>query len=248
MRAEDRKKALALAAVAGLLAAYWGWKWMSTEKKAAPSATRSAPAVAELAPPRTPVKVDLELLKRPRERYVATRNIFSPVYRKPELIAPPIHVEETAPPPAPAPPPPPPKSPAEIAVDNAKEGMNKLAVLGFLKRKERVDIFFSMGNDYFVAAKGGEIARGYYLTDIGRDYVVVSDKATGTAVRLAAKFEEEGKGTIKTAPSPGIAGASRPTNRISADIPPGAEMRGGPGRQPGSPAIPSRGSRPGVAP
>ncbi len=206
MTAQDKKKAAVAAALFGFLAIYWGYKIFSgPDKPPPPAASAAAPLrragkAGAPSPLAEPIRVNLALLKKRGEPYRAVRNIFNPIYKKPALVKPkkgPITVAPVLPPP------PPPKSPAQIAAEGAKEEMNKIKVLGFLKRKSREDVFLSLGNDYYTAGKGENIVKGYYLKDVGKDYVVVADRDTNTEVRLSTNFE---KGASTTVPSPGAGG------------------------------------------
>ncbi len=218
MEPRDKKKAVVVAVLFGFLAVYWGYQLFFKHEKqpVRPAATAEA---GKRQPPKaggkegepsltTPIKVDLSLLKGRGEAYKAGKNIFNPVYRKPVLVKP---GQKGAPgtitvaPLPPPPPPPPPRSAEEIAADNAKEELNKVKVLGFLKRKSRTDVFLSLGNDTYIAAKGDTITQGYYLKEVGKDFVVVADRDTNTEVRLNTTFEKA-KGSVTTVPSPGIGG------------------------------------------
>ena len=261
MEAREKKQAIVVAALFGLLAVYWGYRLFFAHDNV-PARTAAAPQASKMPTAEvkgkgegkgkgpevslsTPIKVDLGLLKHEGVAYKAGRNIFNPVYKKPVLVKPkkggPITV--TPQPPLP-PPPPPPRSAADIAVDNAKEDLNKVRVLGFLKRKNRTDVFLSFGSDSYIASKGDTITRGYYLKDIGKDYVIVADRDTNTEVRLSTDFESGKAGA--TAPMPG-AGDSGPGGGPQTGIPPGLpdnrpQQRPGsrvfPGNRPYSPAQP----------
>lgn len=232
MEARDKKKAVVVAVLFGFLAVYWGYQLFSKNEKqpvrtpATAEAVKRQPLKAgeKAGEPSltTPIKVDLGLLKGRGEAYKAGRNIFNPVYRKPVLVKP---GQKGAPgtitvaPLPPPPPPPPPRSASEIAVDNAKEELNKVKVLGFLKRKSRTDVFLSLGNDTYIAAKGDTIAKGYYLKDVGKDFVVVADRDTNTEVRLTTSFEKA-KGSVNTVPSPGLGGGGASPGSAQQPVPP----------------------------
>jgi hypothetical protein len=162
--------------------------------------------------PKEGVKVDLDLLGKPKENYLASKNIFNPVYEKPSLQRRGGNARGRGPgnkvtvtPLKALPPPPPPKTQAEIDMDNAREEMKKLKVLGFLKRKGRMDVFLSLGSENYVVAKGDNITKQYYLTDVAKDSVTVSDRKTGIAVKLNTDFSRDA--SSKIVPSPGFGGA-----------------------------------------
>jgi hypothetical protein len=179
--------------------------------KNAPAPVRAADKKAALAGQKAAIKVDLDLLGKPKEGYLATKNIFNPVYEKPSL---PKRGKAgtrgaggntvTVTPLKALPPPPPPKSQAEIDMENAREEMKKLKVLGFLKRKGRMDVFLSLGPETYVVAKGDNITKQYYLADVAKDSVTVSDRKTGIAVKLNTDFSRDA--STKIVPSPGYGG------------------------------------------
>jgi len=227
---KQKKEAAALAALVGILAAYWGYALLSPRHEPPAPAARQNPVVAGKATSKTqyqaPPKVDLDLLSRAREPYNALKNMFAAVYTKPKLppktitVKPGVKAGEQ-PPLQPLKPAPPPRSQAEIAADNAREELNKIRVLGLLKRKDRTDVFLSLSGSTYIAGKGDNITKAYYLTDLGKDYIVVRDKDTGVEFRL--NFDMQSKAS-KTMPSPGAAegsGKGRP-------MPPGGPS--GPGR------------------
>jgi len=251
MQALDKKKAIALAILSGLLAVYWGYSHFfgRTEMPAAPAKEASQKAKeAAAGPPTAQIKVDMELLSRPKEQYKAGRNIFSPVYRKPVLIkvvrpgngGQPGDVDTAGPPP---PPPPPPKSAEEIAAENATEEMQKFKVLGLLNHKGRTEVFLSLGNDNFTAAKGEDITKGYYLNDIGTDYIVIVDKDTNVTVKIDTKLDENAGGASNTVPSPGIEGAKRQAGAPMGPVP-SVGGRTSPDGQPHRPSPGNPGQRP----
>ncbi len=178
--------------------------------KNAPAPVRAADEKAALAGmPKTAIKVDIDLLGKPKEGYLASKNIFNPVYEKPSLPKPAAKRGAggntvTVTPLKALPPPPPPKSQAEIDMENAREEMNKLKVLGFLKRKGRMDVFLSLGQENYVVAKGDNITKQYYLTDVAKDSLTVSDRKTGTSVKLNTDFTRDA--SSKIVPSPGFGG------------------------------------------
>jgi hypothetical protein len=193
MRQQDKKKAVLLAALLGILAVYWTYhlffQGTRAAKAPAPAAQkRSAAAPAVM----TKIKVDLDLLQKKRPAYTAVRNIFSPVYVKPVLVKPSQQPKGpqtvTVTPLPPLPPPPPPKSPEQIAADNAREDIRKLKVLGFLKRKGKTNVFLSLGGESYTVPEGGNITKDYYLTELGPDYIVVTDKATGVTEKLKTQL------------------------------------------------------------
>jgi hypothetical protein len=157
------------------------------------------------------VKVDLGLLGKPKEDYQASKNIFNPVYEKPSLPRRSGKAGRgqgntvTVTPLKALPPPPPPKTQAEIDMENAREEMKKLKVLGFLKRKGKMDVFLSLGTENYVVAKGDNITKQYYLTDVSKDSLTVSDRKTGIAVKLNTDFSRDA--SSKIVPSPGFGGA-----------------------------------------
>ncbi len=220
MQAKEKKKAVILGALIAVLLIYWGFTLFGgSEKK--PAAAPGSPAAAKKAgaQKQAAVKVDIDLLKRPREQYEAKRNIFTPVYTKPELPKPkPLlpggkgaGVGPGMKPLPPLPPPPPPKSPREIAMENAREEMKRIKVVGFLKRKGSLDVFMSLDNSNYIVKKGENITKQYFLDQVGKDSIMVSDRATGVQVTLAADFS--GKGSPAAVPSPGMGsspGSGRP--------------------------------------
>ncbi|MGA2192631.1 MAG: hypothetical protein ABSG42_04540 [Nitrospirota bacterium] len=213
MRLGEKKKEAVLAGLLIVMALYWGWGMLhkpGAEVNQTPGSAARAPRAA----PKTVISVNIDLLKRPRPGYTAEKNIFSPVYKKPELVKPgsgsgsgsrnitvvPGALPGMAGGPAgpPLPPPPPPKPQAEIDADNAREEMQKMKVLGFLKRKDREDVFLSLGGENFIVAKGEKITKEYYLNSIEDQAVVVVDKKTGVDVKLST---EPGKGGAANAPA-----------------------------------------------
>ncbi len=196
MKQQDKKKAMVLAALVGILVAYWGYRLLF---QPAPSATPepARKAAAQKAAPMNSIKVDLGLLNKPKPKINAGRNIFSPVYVKPALVKPPPLPKGqqkqpiTVAPLPPLPPPPPPKSPAEIAAENAREEIKKIKVLGYLKRKGITNVFMSLGGDHFTVPLGGNITKEYYLTNLDQDSVQVTDKATGVAETIKTQFSSK---------------------------------------------------------
>ena len=85
--------------------------------------------------------------------------------------------------------------------------MGKFKVMGFLKRKGRTDVFLSLGPENYVVAKGDNITKQYYLTDVAKDSLTVSDKKTGIAIKLNTDFSKEA--SSKIFPSPGYGGAGK---------------------------------------
>jgi len=219
MKPGDKKKALILAVLVGLIAVTWGYRALTVKKPEAPTGKAVAASRGGAAPLQlTPVKVDLELLDRPVEPLKAGRNIFKPVYSKPELGKQGgrnVTVGDTPPLPPPPPPPPPPKPPEQIAAENAREDMGKFKPVGFLKRKGRTDVFLSYAGEQFIAGKGDTITKTYIMSDIGKDYIIISDSKTRVEVRLKMS-SDEGESS-KTMPSPGMGGGGgRPGQPVPA--------------------------------
>src|SRR5512135_2549591 len=181
MKQQDKKKAVVLAVLVGILVVYWGYRlFFQPAPSATPEPARKAAAqkaAAQKAAPMNGIKVDLGLLDKPKPKINAGRNIFSPVYVKPALVKPPPlpkgHQKQpiTVAPLPPLPPPPPPKSPAEIAAENAREEIKKFKVLGFLTRKGKTNVFMSLGAEHYTVPAGGNITKDYFLTEVGLDYV-----------------------------------------------------------------------------
>jgi hypothetical protein len=238
------KKKIILAALLCLLAGYWVFAlFIKGSGAPAPAARTAAPAAGkrQQGPPMAAIKVDLYLLEKPRPAYNASKNIFSPVYKKPELVKPPQPPSAGKPgqppitvtPLPPLPPPPPPKSQAEIDAENAREEMKKIRVLGFLKRKDRTDVFVSLGAENFVVARGGKITKEYYVTDIGKDFVLLSDKFTGVEVRVSTESSKEGSKTVSPPGVPGGGSSGAPPQPVQ--FPGGGRMGPGPGGPPQGP-------------
>ncbi len=214
---KDKKKAVFAASLFALLGVVIFMRIYSGSSKktvvSAPADKRAARAVI----PRKAITVNLDLLNRPKVDFTASRNIFAPVYVKPSLpkligkggLGAKGKGNITVTPLKPLPPPPPPKSPAEIAADNAREEMNKIKVMGFLKRKLRTDVFLSLGQENYVVAKGGKITRTYYLTDVTDNSVTISDKTTGVSVKINTNFSKNASAEVY--PSPGYGGGVGPT-------------------------------------
>jgi hypothetical protein len=211
---KDKRKTILIAVLAVLAGILVVTKLTSSGPvKNAPAPVRASDKKAARAGmPKAAIKVDLELLGKPKEGYLASKNIFNPVYERPSLRklagkagkrGPGGNMVTVTPLP-PLPPPPPPKTQAEIDADNAREEMRKLKVLGFLKRKGRMDVFLSLGPENYVVAKGDNITKQYYLTDVAKDSLTVSDKKTGVAVKLNTDFTRDA--SSKIVPSPGFAG------------------------------------------
>lgn len=242
MDVKEKKKAAVLAALVVVLAGYLAWGFIKpgdAGRKPAPAAPAAVKKEKLTSPPL--VKVDLALLKCPREGYTASRNIFDPVYRKPVLEKP----VKTAGGPRPAgmasrsilPPPPPPKTQAQIDAENAREEIKKAKVIGFLKRKGRTDVFLSFSNGNYVVAKGDNITKDYFLTDIGKDSVSIKDNKTGIEVKVSAEFTEKKAKTASTIPTPGLPGA--------VPLPPGQGRPAPPGTRPVMPSQPAMPNQPG---
>lgn len=232
MTVQDKKKIILVVLVV-FLAGYWVVELFVGTGNHAPApasvAGTGAAKKGQQGPPNMAINVDIGLLERPRPAYKAAKNIFAPVYAKPVLVKQPKPAPGAKPgetvtvtPLPPLPPPPPPKPQSEIDAENAREEMQKIRVLGFLKRKGRTDVFVSLGNDNFVVPRGGKIIKGYYVADIGKDFVLLSDKNTGVEVRVNT---EQPKGGSKTVPSPGVQGGGA--------VPPGRMPL--PGGQPNGP-------------
>lgn len=204
---KDKRKTVLIAVLAVLAVILIITKLTSSgPARNAPAPVRAADKKAALAGmPKTAIKVDLDLLGKPKEACLASRNIFDPVYERPSLSKLAGRAGGKKVTVTPLPPPPPPKSRAEMDRDNAREEMMKFKVMGFLKRKGRMDVFLSLGQENYAVAKGDRITKQYYLTDVTRDSLTVSDKKTGIAVRLSTDFTKVASSNI--IPSPGFEGA-----------------------------------------
>lgn len=233
MWSKEKKKAIVLAVLVSGFVFYWAYTYFkggsSVKTVVQATAKNAAAAPAKL----IAIKVDVDLLKRAVVPYRVGKNIFAPVYVKPVLVKPssqskkPGDAAITVTPLPPLPPPPPPKSQEEIDAENAREEIKKLKVLGFLKRKKRMDVFLSLGNSTYIVGKGEVITKDYYLDDVAKDSVTVSDRKTGIQVKVPADFS--GKKTTNM-PSPG---AGNP-----------GSVYPGPGRSPGQRTPESYGGRP----
>ncbi len=214
---KDKKKAILAAALFALMGILIFLRIHSdSSSKTAVSAAHVDKRAARVAIPKTAINVNLSLLNRPKADFTASRNIFAPVYVKPSLpkligkgmLGASGKGNITVTPLKPLPPPPPPKSPAEIAEDNAREEINKIKVLGFLKRKLKTNVFLSLGQESYVVAKGGKITKDYYLTDVTTNSVTISDKKTGVSVKINTDFSKNA--SAKVYPSPGYGGGGGP--------------------------------------
>ena len=232
---KENKKTIALAVLVLGLVFYWASAYFKGGNNGKTVVKAPAKNAAAQAKP-TAIRVDIDLLKRAVEPYKTARNIFTPVYVKPVLEKTPPKSKKsgnaaiTVTPLPPLPPPPPPKSQQEIDADNAREEMQKVKVLGFLKRKQRTDVFLSLGNSNYIVGKGEVITKDYYLEDVAKDSVVVSDRKTGIQVKVPADFSGKNAKNILL-PGVGRVGASPPANQ-----PPNPGTGGtmpGPGRSPG---------------
>ncbi|MHB8174423.1 MAG: hypothetical protein ACYDFU_08215 [Nitrospirota bacterium] len=202
----DKKKAILAAALFALLSILIIVRINSGSGGTPP--VSAGPAVQKAAKgeiPKTAIKVNLDLLNRPKVDFLALKNIFAPVYRKPSL--PKLSGGKGGPgakgkgkitvtPLKPLPPPPPPRTPAQIAADNAREEIKKFKVMGFLKRKLRTDVFLSLGQENYVVTKGDKITKDYYLTDVAKNAVTVSDKQTGVAVKISTDFSKNASSSV----------------------------------------------------
>ncbi len=224
---KDKKKAILAASLFALLGVIIFMRiYSGSKKKTAVSAVHADKRAAMAVIPKTAISVNLALLNKPKANFTASRNIFAPVYVKPSL---PKLIGKGRPgangkgnitvtPLKPLPPPPPPKSPAEIAADNAREEINKIKIMGFLKRKLKTDVFLSLGQENYVVAKGDHITRNYYLTGVTDNSVTISDKTTGVSVKINTNFSKNASASVY--PSPGYGGGM------------GAPMGGGMGYNP----------------
>lgn len=212
MTQQDRKKAAVLGVLVLALAGYWGYGLVSgwLHKKVPAATENNAGKKKAGGPPALtpPPAVDLGLLDRPREEYSSSRNMFAPVYRKPELAKPgvqksPITAQPVLPPAPPPPPPPPPKSAKELAEDAAMADLAKFKLLGFVKSKGRMSVFLTFEGGSYVVSEGGLIAKDYYLTDVGQDSITITSKDTGTEVVLGMKPEAAAKSPPPAAAPPG---------------------------------------------
>jgi len=212
---KENKKAITLIVLVLGLIFYWATAYFKGSNigkevvKAPAKKTAAAPAMD------TAIRVDVDLLKRAVEPYKIAKNIFAPVYIKPVLVKPATKSKKpgngaiTVTPLPPLPPPPPPKSQQEIEADNAREEMQKVKVLGFLKRKQRTDVFLSLGNNNYIVGKGDVITKDYYLVDVTKDSVIVSDRKTGIQVKVPADFSGKNAKSM-VLPGVGQAGSSPP--------------------------------------
>ena len=214
---KNKKKAILVTVLFALLGVLIFTKIYSGSHKKTAVSVPVKKTAAKAVVPRKAITVNLDLLNRPKADFAASKNIFAPVYVKPSLpkLIGRAGLEAkgkgniTVTPLKPLPPPPPPKSPAEIAADNAREEMNKIKVMGFLKRKLRTDVFLSLGQENYVVAKGGKITRTYYLTDVTDNSVTISDKTTGVSVKINTNFSKNASAEVY--PSPGYGGGVGPT-------------------------------------
>ena len=206
---KNKKKAILVTVLFALLGVLIFTKIYSGSHKKTAVSVPVKKTAAKAVVPRKAITVNLDLLNRPKADFAASRNIFAPVYVKPSLpkligragLGAKGKGNITVTPLKPLPPPPPPKSPAEIAADNAREEINKIKVMGFLKRKLRTDVFLSLGQENYVVAKGGKITRDYYLTDVTDNSVTISDKTTGVSVKISTNFSKNASAEVY--PSPG---------------------------------------------
>lgn len=231
MQFKDKKKAVALAVLVSVLVFYWAYAYFKGDDSG--KAVVQVPAKKAAATPAkaAAIRVDVDLLKRPVEPYRVAKNIFAPVYIKPVLEKPSLQSKKpgnaaiTVTPLPPLPPPPPPKSQEEIDAENAREELKKVKVLGFLKRKQRTDVFLSLGNINYIVGKGEVITKDYYLEDVAKDSVTVSDRKTGVQVKVPADFS--GK-NAKSVVMPSVGGAGGAGQQS-----PSTPRRGGPVTGPG---------------
>ncbi len=211
---KDKKKAILAASLFALLGILIFLRiYSGSAKKTAVPAAHADKRAARAVIPKTAINVNLALLNRTKADFTASRNIFAPVYVKPSLPrlignVRPGNGKITVTPLKPLPPPPPPKSPAEIAADNAREEINKMKVMGFLKRRLKTVVFLSLGQENYVAAKGDKITRDYYLTAVTDNSVTISDKKTGVSVKIKTDFSKNASSDIY--PSPGLDGGIGP--------------------------------------
>ncbi len=84
---KDKRTTVLIAVLAVLAGILIITKLMSSgPAKNAPAPVRAADKKAARAGmPKTAIKVDLDLLGKPKEGYLASKNIFNPVYEKPSL-------------------------------------------------------------------------------------------------------------------------------------------------------------------
>ena len=232
---KENKKAVALAVLVSALVFYWSYAYFKGGKGGKVVVQAPAKNVADATTKITALKVDVDLLRRAVEPYKTVKNIFAPVYKKPVLVKPlskskkPGNGAITVTPLPPLPPPPPPKSQQEIEVENAREEMQKIKVLGFLKRKQRIDVFLSLGNSNYIVGKGDVITKDYYLEDVAKDSVTVSDRKTGIQVKVPADFSGKNAKSM-VPPGAGRAGSSSPAYQQPSQ---GIGGMPGPGRSPG---------------
>ena len=195
MKQQDKKKAVVLGVLVGVLVLSWAYHLFFRPAPVAPPQAASKRAAAK-ASPMTGIKVELELLNKPKPQFSSAKNIFSPVYVNPALLKPPPvpkgkQQTVTVTPLPPLPPPPPPKSAEEIAVENAREEIKKVRVLGYLKRKGVTNVFMSLGTDHYTVPLGGNITKDYFLTGVEQDSVQITDRATGVTEKIKAQFSDK---------------------------------------------------------
>lgn len=247
MEAADKKKLYVLAAAVAVLISLWVYRAVTdTGKQAAPRDTAKQGRDAVQRPPRESVRVNLGLLDKEKAGLKVTRNIFSPVYRPPKVVPPPppqraVTVSPGAAQAVPVVPVLPAwKSPEEVQREVAMKEMGSIKFMGFVKRKGRTDVFMSMGNDFFSAAKGETITKDYYLKDIGANYLLFADRKSGAETRLIVDFEgssADGPSIVPVVPvgSGGESGTGAAPARPARPSTPGARRPGSPDRAGGMP-------------
>lgn len=243
----DKKTLYVLAAAIAVLASIWAYRLFiaggtpvkAPAKKAKPKADVSKLGLKGFG-------VDLSSLEKEKPPLLAERNIFGPVYAKPKVLPPPPAPPKppvSAQPAQSAQPAPPPQTewltPEKRAADAARKEMAGFKYMGFLKRKDRTDIFLALGNEYFIAGKDDIITKQYFIKEIGKDYILFADKDSDAEVKVAADFTGE-EGKANPVPTPGVGGGSgkqgggapgKPKPNVRPATPPRPSPRGMPANQ-----------------
>lgn len=206
MEAADKKKLYVLVAALSILAAIWGYRIIAGDNVPDTSGSAAAGRKAVQAPP-GPLNVDLGLLDKEKPPLSISRNIFSPVYYVPKVV------------------PPPPQPPAERQVTvqpeapvewitpekrarmSAESEMNQFRFLGFVKRRDRTDLFLTNDREFFYAGVGETITKDYFIKSIGADYILIGDRKSGAEVKLNVDFGGDGKPST-VLPTVGMGGSA----------------------------------------
>ncbi|HEX9859994.1 MAG TPA: hypothetical protein VGB23_02235 [Nitrospirota bacterium] len=239
MEAADKKKLYVLAAALSILAAIWGYRLITGETVPDASKNAAAGRKAVQSPPGQ-LNVDLGLLDKDKPHLSISRNIFSPVYYVPKVVPPP-------------PPPPPPAAERQVTVEpqapvewitpeqrarmSAENEMKQFRFLGFVKRRDRTDLFLTNDREFFYAGVGETITEDFYIKSIGADYFLIGDRDSGAEVRLNVDFGGDGKAS-QVLPSVGMGGPAPESG--GARTPPQQRPGRPTPRRPGMPA-PGRG-------